>query len=268
MWKLLIVGLAVASVTPQAPMKAQEKEPAFDVASVKPSEEGPEGLLVRPGGTLEMTHMPISSLIAYADGVRAAELDQRPSWATSARYTIRARATGEPPAAQVRAMIRRLLGERFQLSAHVEQRPIPVYALVPAHNPMRPGSGLKRRHEPCARGERIKIADGIEVPCGGFLWVGGSLRAVNLTMSLFAELLANVRLGQRVVDRSELVGSYDFTLSYSPDATTAAAGAQADGILPPTLAQALEEQLGLRLESRRESFNVVVVDRIERPQPD
>jgi uncharacterized protein (TIGR03435 family) len=268
MRKLLLAGLAVATLTSQALVEAQEKEPAFDVASVKPSEEGPEGLLVLPGGTLEMTHMPISSLVAYAYGVRSAEVDQLPSWATRDPYTIRARTTAQPNAAQVRAMIRGLLRERFQLSAHVEQRPVPVYALVPVHKPFRPGSGLKRREEPCARGDRIKMADGIEVSCGGFLSGGASLRAVNLTMSVFAELLANLRLGQRVVDRSELVGSYDFTLSYSLDATTAAARGQADGIAPPTLALALEEQLGLRLESRREPSNVVVVDRIERPQPD
>lgn len=268
MRKLLIVGLAVASLVPQALMRGQEKEPAFDVASVKPSAEGPEGLLVLPGGTLEMTHMPISSLIAYAYGVRSAEIDQLPSWATRDPYTIRARTKAQPNAAQVRAMIRGLLRERFQLSAHVEQRPVPVYALVPVHKPFRPGSGLERRDEPCARGERIKMADGVEVSCGGFLPGGGSLRAVDLTMSSFAQLLADLRLGQRVVDRTELVGSYDFTLSYSPDATTAAPGVQADGIAAPALALALEEQLGLRLESRREPFNVVVVERIERPQPD
>lgn len=265
---MLIAGLAVASLSSPAPIKAQEKEPAFDVTSVKPSDEGPEGLLVLPGGTLEMTHMPISSLIAYAYGVRTAEVEKLPSWATRDGYTIRATTTAKPTAAQTSAMIRSLLRDRFQLSVHAEQRTISVYALVPARNPMKPGPSLKERTQPCQRGERIKIEGSTDdVPCGGFLQGGDSLRAANLTMNAFARLLANLVLNQRVVDRTELEGSFDITLHFSRDAI-GGTSATADGIGPPPLAAALEEQLGLRLERRQEPTNGVVVDRIERPQPD
>jgi uncharacterized protein (TIGR03435 family) len=266
---LLITGLAIASLTSQVPIKAQEKELAFDVTSVKPNADGPEGLLVLPGGTLEMMNMPIASLVAYAYGVRTSEIDKLPSWATRDGYTIRATTTAKPTAAQTAAMIRSLLRDRFQLSVHAEQRPIAVYALVPARNPMKLGPGLKGRTQPCVRGEKIKIEGSNEdVSCGGFLSGGDSLKAANLTMSAFAQLLGNLLLFRRVVDRTELQGPFDISLHFVKDAAAGPTGAAGDGIGLPPLSAALEEQLGLRVESRQEPSNVVVVDRIERPQPD
>ena len=131
-----------------------------------------------------------------------------------------------------------LLTERFGMKFHRETREVPAYVLVVAK------SGLKAR--PAAEGS-----------AGGFNRRPGHLETRSATMAGLADKLSQ-QSERPVVDQTAVRGSYEFTLDWTPDEL------QSDGQAGPSLFTAIEEQLGLRLEARKEPMEVVVVDYVEK----
>jgi len=230
---------------------------SFEVASIKPSAPDVAGLFVQPqpGGGLRVTGATLKHLIAIAYEVREFQILSAPAWAGTERFDIDARAprspapvdaAGDPRRAgiEIHERLRSLLAERFQLSVHREEQEQSVYALVVAKN-----------------GPRFSEA----TPDSGNLIRGGRglITGRGTTMQMLALNLAN-QLGRQVLEKTGLRGKYDFKLEWTPDAGGVEAAAEPER-RGPSLFTALQEQLGLRLESQKSPVPVLVIDGSRRP---
>jgi uncharacterized protein (TIGR03435 family) len=175
-------------------------------------------------------------------------------------------------------MLQTLLAERFTLAVHHESREAPAYALVLARSDGRLGPRLRRSDLDCrtllmARGgaPAPRLAPGERPPCRANVRADGTLLAGGLTMSDFANTLS--RLTNRIVtDRTGLAGGFDIDLQFNPEGVDGLAPPGPAGALPgrerPSIFTALEEELGLKLQSMRGQVDVLVIDYAERPGPD
>lgn len=233
----------------------------FEVASVKPNLSGAQGGSVRltPGGRLVAQNAPMRMLITAAYDVRDFQLLGGPAWMASERFDIEAKAAGNPSQDQISQMLQALLAERFQLMVHRETRELPIYRLMVAKG----GSKLQAAKAgectpmvpPPARFDPATLR-----PCGGFNNNVGMMLGGRVAMAKLASGLSRT-LGRTVVDETGLSGSYDIELRWTPDDAQPAP----DSAAPPSFFTAIQEQLGLRLESGRGPVEVLVVDRVERP---
>jgi uncharacterized protein (TIGR03435 family) len=284
----LAVTVFGAAARPIAQQIAEPSSPmAFEAASVKPNKSGDPGQTIRraPGGRLTATNMPVRALITFAYQLQQAQLVGGPSWIASDRFDIVAKMEGDPapvpPGAgpdPLMLAMRSLLADRFKLAVHKETRALDVYALTLAKPGGKPSPALKPSTTDCAqlmfgrRGGAPPAPPGPTDPvlCGmrgtfGRIQVGG------FPMSQFATGLQG-QAGRIVIDRTGLTGNWDFELTYAPDRP---AGPLPPGVeLPPVdpnapnLFTALQEQLGLKLESTKAPIEVLVIDSIEQPTAD
>jgi uncharacterized protein (TIGR03435 family) len=258
----LIVPVLIGVVKAQA-----GKGLVFDVASVRPTKSDAQHFSIRfmPGGALNVGHTTLKVLISFAYDVREFQVSGGPGWIDSDRFDIQAKterydglkmdemndAQRRTHADQMRERLRALLADRFQLRVHTESKGAPVYALVIA----RGGHKLK----PAKEGPGGSQRGG-----GG----GGTFHATRWTPAMLAKTLSRF-VGRDVEDRTGISGEFDIDLEWSPDVVRPPnAGADAPtpvGSDGPSIFTALQEQLGLRLESSRGSVDVIVVDRAERP---
>ena len=237
---------------------AADAPTTFDVATIKPSRPGTPGRLFTVRGREVLTiNTSLADLITQAYEVHTRQVVGGPSWMESDKYDITGRplAEGVPNIAQLRAMIRSLLEDRFKLAIHRERRDLPAYALTVGKN-----------------GPKLTKNETNPNGLPGLLFKGlGMLPAVNATMADFAGVLQTAVLDRPVVDRTGLQGRFDFTLNWTPDDSQfRSMGVQvppppADGTGPPGLFTAIQEQLGLRLESVTAPVEAIVIDRVERP---
>jgi uncharacterized protein (TIGR03435 family) len=269
--------LAGASIRAQAPA-------AFEVASVKPNKTGDGRVMLgmQPGGRFNASNVPLRLLLRQAFNVQDFQIVGGPDWIGSDRFDVVAKAPDgvEFTADTMRPMLRALLTERFKLAFHNETRDMAVYALMKARPDGKLGAGLTPAAIDCAgRGRRgggpppPPPQPGQKMECG--LMIGpGRLNAGGMPMSNLATALAP-QVGRIVLDKTELTGNYDFELTYAPEAI-GSVGAPAlinGGAVPvdpnaPNLFTALQEQLGLKLDSQRGPVEVVVIDRLEQPVAD
>jgi uncharacterized protein (TIGR03435 family) len=276
--------LAGAVLAGTAPAQGQQPAPSptFEVATVKPNAEGPGKMqtVTRPGGVFVAVNVPLRLLIADAYiGAQPGAIDRivgGPEWVQSARYDINAKAAREfrptppGPPAEMLLMIRALLEDRFTLKVHREPREIPAYELVVA----RPGAaGLRKSGVDCdalfAAGQVTRPEPGIRPRCGltnGPVGPGDGIGLIAgaFSMTQFAQFLQ--RVGRPVIDKTGLTGRYDFDLAFAPLGPPTA-GVPADPSRP-TIFIALEEQLGLKLQSTNGPLDVIVIDSIEPPVSD
>jgi uncharacterized protein (TIGR03435 family) len=245
-------------------------KPSFEIASVKPNNSGAtnSSTQTHPGGRFTATNVPVRILLREAYRLQDFQLIDAPDWTRTERFDIAAKADGHPEYAEMRMMLQGLLAERFRVIVHKEMRELPIYALVVARSDGKLGPQLFKSEIDCtdATGKKqppsaISQARDVE-PCGtnantsnnSATLRGGSIGMPSLaaTLSTFANRV--------VVDRTGLAGGFDLILTWTPNQTSDTSGA--------SLFTALQEQLGLRLESARGPVEVVVVDRVERPTPD
>jgi uncharacterized protein (TIGR03435 family) len=203
-----------------------------------------------------------------------------PDWIGSERYDVTAKALDGTPVTRdaINLLVQRLLYDRFNLQVHQETREFPAYNLTLARTDGRLGPRIKPSTVQCAAAPAAGNAAPPppplvgEVPCGtnvGF----GRITAGRRTLAQLARTLAD-RLGRIVIDKTGVAEEYDFVIEFTPDnAPNIPPDAQPAGVtLPakdgPSLMTALEEQLGLKLESARQQIEVVVIDSVERPTPD
>ncbi len=260
------------------------QEPAFEVASIRPSEgDRPSEIRPTPFGRFTATNATVRSLIVRAYGLVDAQVIGAPAWLAAERYEIDARAASAPadgPEALM-PLLRTLLIERFTLKAHSEVRELPAYRLTFARRDRQFGPHIRPTQTDCSRATtltqdevRAAVRDGWP-PCGMAFFVGftttdarGStvkmrVRHSGITMAALATALQPL-VDRPVVDQTGLDGRFDVEYSYAPQPPASGVDS-AFGPDAPMLFVAIEEQLGLKLESRRMSVPALVIESIDRP---
>jgi uncharacterized protein (TIGR03435 family) len=275
-------ALPAAAQTPAPPDKL-----SFEVASVKANKTGDNRMMFggQPGGGLTATNMPVRELITFAYQLQEFQLIGAPDWINTERFDIVAKASVDgsaapapgppgPPGTEMRARMRSLLEERFKLAAHRDTRPLPVYALVLARPDGKLGAGLRPSTADCeamrgrGAGQGRPPAPGERPPCGMMMRPGGITSGGTPLSQLLQPLSVFTR--RTVVDRTGLKGNFDVDLTWMPDQMPAGPpppGVQLPPIDPngPSIFTALQEQLGLKLESQTGPVDVLVIDHVERP---
>jgi uncharacterized protein (TIGR03435 family) len=237
--------------------QAPPSTPSFEVADVKVNNSGEVRMAIdlQPGGRLIMRNVPMKVLIMFAYHVRPEAVTKAPGWIESDRYDVVAKATPGTPPDHIRRMVQALLAERFKLGVHVEQRVGPAYALV-----------LGKSGPKLQMSEPAPLTEHRCTPTGG---VTGRKHADcrHLSMVEFAEWLQELSprdFDVPVVDQTGLHGLFDFKLDWTPGASRATADAPADSLESVTIFQAVESQLGLKLQSTKLPLPVLAVDSVER----
>jgi uncharacterized protein (TIGR03435 family) len=274
--KFFLAAMAVAAAVGHA----QPARAGFEVASVKPA-ANPEGqsLLQAVPGRLRMTNLALRRLILNAYGIQDYQLSGDPPWLGSEHYDILATTSGSTSVQAMEGpMLQALLEERFKLTLHREPRQLPVYELAAGKS----GAKLERSKEgsctPYSVDSPPPLAPSPGQPnrtfCGLHLTVEGlnrTLEGKGVTLAVLATNLSRTytsELGRNVIDKTGLDGTFDLTLKWAIDPVTDPAGR--GGALPadlagPSLFAALQDQLGLRLESAKGPVEVLVIDHIEKP---
>jgi uncharacterized protein (TIGR03435 family) len=253
-------GAAWLAVAAQAPITTSV-DVAFEVASIKPNTSGNlNSSTSGRAGSFTATSITPQQLIVYAYRLREFQVAGGPGWIRSDRFDILARAP-ENGNADNRMMTRALLRDRFKLVARTETRQEQVYALVTARTDGKLGAQIKPSTHDCQASQ-----PGTPSPCGMNSSVNqtvGRMTGTGQSMESLASALASFGLSRMVLDRTGVKGQFDFEMRWTPDTVR---GAQADEA--PSIFAALQEQLGLRLDSQRGPVEFLVVDSIQRPAPD
>ena len=249
-------------------VKSDGPKPQFEVATVRPNNSGEpnSSIRIQPGGRLTGTNQTLRSLIRNAFNAQPYQMVGGPEWMESDHFDITAKAAdadldakGMMPGPQFMLRLQSLLEDRFKMVTHWETREMPVYALVVAMQGQL-GPKLKPHAGDCDRG-----GVGGTPPksgCGtraSMTPTSAKVTGSGISMESFARNLAGAT-GRNVVDKTGLAGGYDLELEFTPDQSPDTTG--------PSLFTAIQEQLGLKLESQRAPVEVLVIDNVERPTPD
>jgi uncharacterized protein (TIGR03435 family) len=279
------VWIAVAGLAQVTQAQAPDTRPRFEVATIKPSAGGNRSSMgMNRSGDFEATNMAVKSLVAEAYHVKTFEVDGGPGWIGSDTYDITAKPTVDPkPGATSKAaydniqlMLQTLLEDRYALKIHRETKELPVYALVVAKG------GLKVQPSDCVKPDAPppSPAPGQAQPafCGNTRVSRNGQNLVmagtGITMAVLVRVLSNVT-SRTVIDRSEYTQPFNVTLEWAPDQGEASPrGADGSESAAPSadttgasLFTALQEQLGLKLESTKGPVEVLVVDHVDKPTP-
>jgi uncharacterized protein (TIGR03435 family) len=247
----------------------------FDVASIKPDKSGSGSMRAHstPDG-YTITNASVQTLIQWAFGIQDYQILAAPEWLAAEHYDIDAKM--DPAVADALqklnpddrkrkrlVMLQALLIDRLKLTIHHETKELPIYSLVIAKNgpklqetkpdPATPGV-------PVGRGGASVTSEGGNGPV--------TLRVLHCASGDLASIFVPY-VGRTILDKTGLAAVYDFTLQFTPDdapgAPVTAAGPSAPDSTAPSIFTALQEQLGLKLESGKGPVDVIVIDHIERP---
>jgi uncharacterized protein (TIGR03435 family) len=266
------ITLCTASGAAQAPSTPSPADRlTFEVASIKPNKSGDTRSRTdaAPNGRVMATNVPLNDLVRTAFLLQPQEMvlgDRAPTWITTDRWDIEAKAAGEPSPQQMRAMLRSLLIDRFKLVTRRDVRTMSAYALVLARNDRQLGPQLRRSTLDCeaqVAASRVPgTTPGSVQQCGGRS-SRGMITTFGVPLSSFAKSLSPAA-GRFVFDATGLTDRFDLDLKWTPDPDGGAA-APLDGV---SLFTAIQEQLGLRLEPRQAPVDVFVIESAERPAED
>ena len=284
---VLVVSATALSVSrPHAQTPAQAPDPkavlTYEAASVKPNKSGVQGSSIRrfPGGRLQATNMPLRALITFAYQLQPFQLVEDPGWIRNETFDIVAKMEGDPPPVMPGSgpdphmvAMRTLLAERFKLAVHRETRQMDIYELVLARPDGKLGPALKPTTQDCAAmlaaargGPPPGPAPGPNSPvvCG-MRGLPGRLVAGAMPMAQLASNLSG-QVQRIVVDRTGLSGGWDFEITFAPERPlNPPPGVEFPPADPnaPSLFTAMQEQLGLKLQSAKGPVDVLVVERVE-----
>jgi uncharacterized protein (TIGR03435 family) len=235
------------------PIVAAAQPPAFEVASIKPSDY--QGGPLRVTARVEADGINFSNVtprlcIQRAYGVKSYQLTG-PEWIDTDRYMIVAKAAGAVPEERILLMLQTLLAERFKLVVHHETKEMPVYALTVSRN-----------------GPKLK-----EATDQGATQIGPDGDEMVFERVSMAQLAGTVSrsLDRPVIDETGLKGLYNFRLAWvndnrpKPNGAIAATPDASDPAEAPSVFAALQERLGLKLEPRKAGVDVILIDHIQRP---
>jgi uncharacterized protein (TIGR03435 family) len=264
---LIAVGASLAPVshaqTPDQPIAQQplkpmatDKNPAFEVATIKlssPDAQG-RGLVLRH--SFSAHNFTLNDLMVFAYDVQVKQIVGAPDWFVKEKFDIAAipDAEGQPSPGQFKAMVQKLLADRFNLILHHEMRELPAFVLTVAKN----GLKLKKNEsgDPGPGKLNMRLTQG-----------GMMLTSTNETMAEFASSLQQAVVDRPVVNRTELTERFDFQFTFAPD------GSQFGGMhLPPqndegaapSLFTAIQD-LGLKLDAFKIPVDVLVIDHAAMP---
>jgi bla regulator protein blaR1 len=279
----VVFGLLHATQSRGQSQDTAATSPVYDVASIKPNKSGTNmvRLMFTPDG-LSATNGTLQMLINAAYRVENNQISGAPNWVNSERYDIEAkmdsstadelRKLSEDDRRDVRQrMLQALLADRFKLTIHRETKELAVFALVvakdgPKFQEAKPGD---------------TYPNGIKGPDGhggaGMMFMGRE--GLTVQGIPIADLVRHLsrQLGRTVVDKTGLTGKYDFTLKWTPDERQAPMFKGAEGSQPgtggtaapessgPSIFTAIQEQLGLKLESEKGPVNILIIDHVEKP---
>jgi uncharacterized protein (TIGR03435 family) len=245
---------------PPKPMAADAK-PAFEVATIKPSDPARPGKVFTIRGQDVITiNTTLSDLITMAYNLHPRQVTGGPAWLESDKYDITGRPEipGQPNTTQLKIMIQKLLADRFQLKFHTEKKELGVYAITVGKT----GSKLtKSASDP----------NGLPGLFFGRGTPGMTFNVRNATIAEVASVLQGNVLDKPVVDQTGLSEKYDFLLKFTPDPgqMTGLGGPPppaADNLdAPPDIITAFQQQLGLKVENTKAPVDVIVIDRVEKP---
>ncbi|HUI82242.1 MAG TPA: TIGR03435 family protein [Bryobacteraceae bacterium] len=266
-------GIA-ASLPPPPPAE-------FEVATVRPSMAGATNIMGKlEHGRLDVQNFPLKNLVMVAWDLNTDDLlAGLPKFAESARFDITAKAPPPPPGAEVdiddlRLMLRALLADRFELKTHMEQRPVDGYvlsAVKPKLQKADPSNRTGCKEGPGDDGKDPRVANPV---------LNRLMSCHNMTMAQFADQLPNLANGYAhvtVLDETGLTDAYDFTLSFSAVGLLRGGGIPGQPPPPPgagpdtpsdpngavSLPDAVNKQLGLKLELKKRPMPVLVIDHID-----
>lgn len=261
--------------------------PAFDVTSVKPNNSGANMIQMLPAanGGWQATNVTVGIMLRIAYQMQDNQILDAPKWFYEDRFDVVGTGTAPDRAGPMPAKLRSLLEDRFRLVTHMDKRELPVYALVLARRDGKLGPQIALSTADCptaatagrGRGPQVGQLPGPgERPKCGFMVGPASVTAGGASISMLTTNLSRM-VGGIVVDNTGLTGTYDFTLSFAPDPGLGGRSDFPGGPPPgadrpagdgPSIFAALQEQLGLKLESTKAPVDVLVIDRAERPRPD
>ena len=257
-------GVVVLSA--HAPARQPSDGPKFDVASVKPLPAGSHSARYRPEPTRFSGSFSVTAAVAFAYQIQQTRIVGAPQWAKDERYEINARTAPRKPG-DIQSMMRHLLEERFALKVHRARRPIPTYALRMSRADGRLGPRLQRVQRDCTRPasnpSECSISFGVDhYRANGHEWG-----------DFVGSLESRIQTQRPIVDKTGLSGQFDITLEWNPDITRVPEGVSNAPTLAelearPVLFTAIQEQLGLKLESETAAMDVLVIDSVDRPTPD
>lgn len=249
-----------APLPPVKPMAA-DVDPAFEVATIKPSNPDSPGKGININRARQFTtrNTTLSDLVTFAYGLHPKQLVGAPDWVRKDKFDILAKpdADGMPNDKQIKTMMQKMLADRFQLAFHREKQDLSVYAIVIGKD-----------------GQKLTPSGGDPnslpgIGSGGGL---GNLIVRNATIGDFSGFMQFMIMDKPVVDQTGLQGRFNFTLKWTPDefqypnfagpkprppADTADA--------PPDLYSAIQQQLGLKIESTKAPVDVLVIDKVSKP---
>lgn len=230
-------------------------QPAFDAADVHVSPPGTENMGTPiHGGRIEWRGLTMLRLVSLAYNVEVEKVTGGPSWLDTDMFDIIAKSPAATTSDQVRDMLKSLLAERFNLVVHSAEKPMPVFVMTVSK-----------------RGLQMKESTGEGDPdCKGNNQPGyQSISCQHLSMTDIAGRLrmsAAAYFNHEVIDQTGLKGKYDFSLKWTARGLLGAAGPDGDkGI---SAFDAVDKQLGLKVEQQNLPAKVIVVDSVNRkPSP-
>jgi uncharacterized protein (TIGR03435 family) len=246
---------------PPPQMMAADADPGFEVATIKPNDSGGPRLeqLSVNGRTFTARNVSVGDLIMFAYKVQTRQIVGAPDWLDRDRYDISgvADVEGQPNQEQGRVMVRKLLADRFKLAIHHEKRDMPAFVLSVGKNGQKltpnetHGPGPNMGFRPGAGGLTLSVRNG--------------------TVADFASLLQTIVLDRPVVDQTGIAGNFDILVTFTPD------DSQFGGHAPPlpaktdatesapSLFEAMDKQVGLKLEAQKAAVDVIAIGHVEKP---
>ena len=257
---IVLAGTTTLALRAQSAAEPPAPHPEFEAAVIRPSGVCEGGGAPQPG-RLKLRCITVGALIQMAYGYFAngfsytpkiLQISGAPGWVDSDRYDIEAAAEGNPSQAVMRGpMLQALLEERFRLRFHRETTEGPVYALTVAKGGIRMARMAEGSCTPlCGTETRKKNGQMLTVSVHG-------ISLADLADGLLVDLA-----GRTVIDKTGIGGLFDLHVEFTPEQNTPTSTDDAAG---PSIFTALQEQLGLRLESARGPVQLFVIDHVERP---
>jgi len=251
---------AVQPPAAEVPQKASPStsSPEFEVATIKPSD--PAACCARTfgqnGRRFSTTNTNLKWMLQWAYSLHPKQIVGGPAWIDDDRFNITGVIEGtEPPTdRQWRVAVQKLLMDRFRIQLHHESREMSAYALVVARG-----------------GAKLKKSDGKYPTRTGF---GGAIGQTmfgsgqNVTIPQFFGEVQRLAVDRPIVDQTGLTGTFDITLQFTREDIGSLGMTQLPDNAAPNLFDALQEQLGLKLEGMKAPVDVMVIDHAEKPSED
>jgi uncharacterized protein (TIGR03435 family) len=250
---------------------------AFDVATLKPS--GPQGRRMFDGGPgskdpgrVRFTKATMQDLLAHAYGVDYFQI-VGPAWFASAEFDLEAKVPEGATKEQFKLMQQSLLAERFHLVLHHETRDFPAYDLVVAKGGTKLKESAASTPAPASSPPPSPFAvdkNGFpQLPPGVATWAvmngpGHSRLAAHQQPASALTIMLSPMLRRPILDKTGLTKLYDYTMDYNPRPDAAAPPADNGEEPAPDISVAIQQQLGLKLEDKKEPFDVLVIDPVDR----